>query len=117
MKILRNLPVTPLAIACLLLAGTAAKAGTLAINLLAPFQSGPGNVFAFDATVTNTSGSTVFLSADAFNVDSPLMVGQPVLPDPDFPGALEFLHRLAIQRGCTSRNAGWCLHRIVRDPG
>ena len=74
MKILRNLPVTPLAITCLLLAGTAARAGTLSINLLAPFQSGPGNVFAFNATVTNTSGSTVFLNADAFNVAAPLMV-------------------------------------------
>ena len=74
MKISRNLPVIALAIACLLLSGTAARAGTLSINLLAPFQSGAGNVFAFDATVTNTSGSTVFLNADAFNVDSPLMV-------------------------------------------
>jgi hypothetical protein len=74
MKILRNLPVTPLAIACLLLAGTAAKAGTLSITLFAPFQSGAGKVFAFDATVTNTSGSTVFLNADAFSVASPLMV-------------------------------------------
>lgn len=74
MKILRNLPVTPLAIACLLLAGTAAKAGTLSIDLLAPFQSGPGSLFAFTATVTNTSGSTVFLNGDAFNVDSPLTV-------------------------------------------
>src|SRR5215471_5148923 len=74
MKILRNLPVTPIAIACLLLASTAAKAGTLSITLLAPFQSGAAKVFAFDATVTNTSGSTVFLNADAFSVASPLMV-------------------------------------------
>ena len=74
MKILRNLPVTPLAMAYLLMAGTAAKASTLSVNLSAPFQSGSGKVFAFNATVTNTSGSTVFLNADAFNVGSPLMV-------------------------------------------
>jgi hypothetical protein len=74
MKILRDLPVTPFAIACLLLAGTIARASTLSIHLLAPFQSGDGNVFEFNATVTNTSNSTVFLNADAFNVDFPLMV-------------------------------------------
>lgn len=72
MKSSRNLPVMPLAIACLLLAGTAANAGTLSINLIAPFQSGAENVFAFTATVTNTSGSIVYLNADAFSVDSPL---------------------------------------------
>jgi hypothetical protein len=72
MKGLRNLPVMPLAIACFLLAGTAAKAGSLSINLFAPFQSGAENVFAFNATVTNTSGSIVYLNADAFSVDSPL---------------------------------------------
>jgi hypothetical protein len=71
-KILKNLPVMPLAIACLLLAGTVAKASSLSINLLAPFQSGPGNVFAFNATVTNTTGSIVYLNADAFSVASPL---------------------------------------------
>ena len=74
MKSLRNLPVMPLAIACLLLAGTAAKASSLSIDLLAPFQSGPAGVFSFSATVTNTSGSIVYLNADAFSVDSPLTV-------------------------------------------
>ena len=118
MKILRNLPVMPLAIACLLLAGTAAKAGTLSINLFAPFQSGAGNVFAFNATVTNTSGSIVYLNADAFNVDSPLTLDDsPFFLIPAFPGAHEFLHGLAVQRGRTRRNTGRCLHGIVRDPG
>src|ERR1019366_2483556 len=74
MKSLRNLPVMPLAIACFLLAGTSANAGSLSINLFSAFQSGAANVFAFNATVTNTSGSIVYLNADNFSVDSPLMV-------------------------------------------
>jgi hypothetical protein len=74
MKKLRSFPVFSLAIACLLLAGTAAKASPLSITLNSAFQYGFAGVFPFSATVTNTSGSTVFLNADAFNVDSPLIV-------------------------------------------
>jgi PEP-CTERM motif len=74
MKRLRSLPVLSLAIACFLLAGMPAKASPLAITLATPFQSGPQNVFAFGATVTNNSGATVFLNADSFNVDAPLTV-------------------------------------------
>jgi hypothetical protein len=74
MKSLKSLPVLSLAITCFLLAGTPAKADPLSITLAAPFQSGPENVFAFIATVTNTSLTTVYLNADSFNVDAPLTV-------------------------------------------
>lgn len=66
--------VLPLAIASLLLASTAAKAGSLSINLSAPYQTGSESVFAFVATVTNTSGSTVYLNADTFSVNAPLVL-------------------------------------------
>jgi uncharacterized protein affecting Mg2+/Co2+ transport len=77
MKSLINLPVLSLAIAGLLLAGTAAKADPLTITLAAPFQSGVMDevpVFAFDATVTNNSSSTVYLNADDWSVTAPLTV-------------------------------------------
>jgi hypothetical protein len=74
MKSLRSLPLLSLAIACFLLAGTPAKAGPLSITLASPFQSGSQDVFAFNATVTNTSGATVYLNGDSFNVDAPLTV-------------------------------------------
>ena len=90
----RSLQVLPLAIACLLLAGTAAKAGSLSINLFAPYQIGSEAVFAFDATVTNTSGSTVYLNADAFSVnaplvldDSPFLISYPLLLSAAGPGS------------------------------
>jgi hypothetical protein len=35
------------------------------------YQAGPGGVFTFSATVTNTGTSTVFLNSDSSNVDSP----------------------------------------------
>jgi hypothetical protein len=74
MKKLSSLPVLFLTTACFLLAGTAAKADILSITLAMPFQSVPGTVFAFDATVTNNSSQTVYLNADSSNVDSPLSV-------------------------------------------
>jgi len=74
MKSLMRLQVLPLAMGCFLLGGAAAKATPLSITLLAPFQSGAPSVFAFDATVTNTSSQTVYLNADSFNVDAPLSV-------------------------------------------
>jgi len=74
-KRLGSLLTLSLAIACFLLAGTAAKADPLSIVLSAPYQSGPTpDVFSFNATVTNTSGSTVYLNGDSFYVDSPLTV-------------------------------------------
>jgi len=73
MKGLKGLLVVSMMIAGFLLAGTAAKADSLTITLLSPFQSGvSGTVIAFDATVTNTSGGTVQLAGDNFNVDAPL---------------------------------------------
>jgi hypothetical protein len=72
MKSLKSLPIFFLAIACFLLAGAAAKASPLSIALAAPFQSGEGGIFAFNATVTNNSNQVVYLNSDAFNVDSPL---------------------------------------------
>ena len=73
MKGLKGLLVVSTMIAGFLLAGTAAKADSLTITLLSPFQSGvSGTVIAFDATVTNTSGGTVQLAGDNFNVDAPL---------------------------------------------
>jgi len=66
----------PLMSVSLLLAGTTAKADPVTITLTAPFQTvGPaGGVVAFDATVTNNTGSAVFLNGDDFNVDSPLTI-------------------------------------------
>jgi len=73
MKGLKGLLVVSMMIAGFLLAGTAAKADSLTITLLSPFQSGvSGTVIAFDATVTNTSGGTVQLAGHNFNVDAPL---------------------------------------------
>jgi len=73
MKGLKGLLVVSMMIAGFLLAGTAARADSLTITLLSPFQSGvSGTVIAFDATVTNTSGGTVQLAGDNFNVDAPL---------------------------------------------
>jgi len=74
-KRLGSLLTLSLAIACFLLAGTAAKADPLSIVLSTPYQSGlTPDVFSFNATVTNTSGSTVYLNGDSFYVDSPLTV-------------------------------------------
>jgi hypothetical protein len=73
MKGLRNLLVAFTTIVGFLLAGTAAKADPLTITLASPFQVGvSGDVIGFTATVTNTTGGTVDLSGDDFNVDAPL---------------------------------------------
>jgi len=75
MKRFRSLLAPSLAIACLLAAGTAAKADSLSIALTEAYQSGlPGDVIAFDATVTNNSSATENLNGDEFYVDSPLAV-------------------------------------------
>jgi hypothetical protein len=75
MERFRSLLAPSLAIACLLAAGTAAKADSLTIALTEAFQSGlSGDVIAFDATVTNTSSATENLNGDSFNVDAPLNV-------------------------------------------
>jgi hypothetical protein len=74
MKKMKYVLLLPMTIACFLLAGAAAKADPLTITLDAPYQSGGVSVFGFDATVTNTSASTVYLNGDFFNVDSPLTV-------------------------------------------
>jgi hypothetical protein len=75
MERFRSLLAPSLAIACLLAAGTAAKADSLSIVLDQAFQSGlPGDVIAFDATVTNTSSATENLNGDTFIIDGPLTV-------------------------------------------
>ena len=73
MKRLKGLLCVSIAIASLLVSGTAARANTLTITLSSPFQSGgDGDVLAFDATVTNNTGATVYLNGDTATVDSPL---------------------------------------------
>jgi hypothetical protein len=71
---LKGFLVSSLTIASFLLAGTAAKADPLTITLDTPFQSGDVSVFAFTATVTNTTAGTVDLSGDNIYVDPPLSV-------------------------------------------
>jgi len=73
MKGFRKFLVVSTMIAGFLLAGTAAKADPLTITLSSPFQVGvSGDVIGFTATVTNTTGGTVQLAGDSFNVDAPL---------------------------------------------
>jgi hypothetical protein len=75
MKRLRSLLAPSLAIACLLVAVTAARADSLSIVLDEPFQSGdPGDVIAFYATVTNISSAPENLYGDESTVASPLTV-------------------------------------------
>jgi hypothetical protein len=77
--------------ALLLLAGTAARADVLTITLDSPFQSitNQGGVVQFDATVTNTTGGTVYLNGDSSNADSPLTVDDtPYNTNGDFPATL-----------------------------
>ena len=77
MKRLKNLMLLSLVPASLLLAGTAAKADSLSISLDPTLQVGSaGDVLAFDATVTNNSGSTVFLNGDNTFVDAPLTLDE-----------------------------------------
>ena len=72
MKGFRKFLVVSTMIAGFLLAGTAAKADPLTITLSSPFQVGvSGDVIGFTATVTNTTGGTVQLAGDSFNVDIP----------------------------------------------
>ena len=71
MKKLRNLLMLSLTIVGFLLAGTAAKADTV-LTLSAPYQTGPGGLFTFEATATNTGASTVFLNSDSSTVDAGL---------------------------------------------
>jgi len=70
MKSFRKLLVLSFAIVSFLLAGTAAKADTI-LTLDSPYQSGPGPVYTFDATVTNTGPSTVYLNGDLVSGDFP----------------------------------------------
>jgi hypothetical protein len=75
MKSLKGLLIVSITIAGLLVSGTAARANTLTITLSSPFQSAVGGdvlVLAFDATVTNNTGATVYLNGDTPTVDSPL---------------------------------------------
>jgi hypothetical protein len=74
MKTLRKLLVLSLTTASLALACAAAKADPFTITLTPAFQSGDQSVFAFDATATNNSASTVDLNGDNTFVDSPLTV-------------------------------------------
>ena len=76
-------------IAGFLLAGTAAKADPLTITLSSPFQVGvSGDVIGFTATVTNTTGSTVYLNSDTSSGllivdDSPYLNNWPLSLGPD----------------------------------
>ena len=75
MKTLNNRLILSLTTLCLLAVGTAAKADSLTIALISPPQIGSGGeVLSFDATVTNITGSTVYLNGDNTYVDSPLAV-------------------------------------------
>jgi PEP-CTERM motif len=87
MKKLRNLLILSLTIVGFLAAGTAAKADSLTINLVSPFQSGPGGVFEFDATVTNNGPDALFINSDSANVDAPAILDD----SPFFSGPLTFL--------------------------
>jgi hypothetical protein len=66
MKRFRNLLILSLAIAGFLMVGTAAKADPISLTITPDltFQSGPGPVFEFYETVTNTGSDTVYLNGD-----------------------------------------------------
>ena len=68
MKSLKTGLALSLAVAAFLVAGTAAKADPLTIDLTAPYQSGGGNVFAFYGTITNTSDQSVNLDGIDVNI-------------------------------------------------
>jgi hypothetical protein len=73
MKSLKNLLVFSLAVVGFLLAGTAAKADPLALNLDSPNQSGiDGQTLTFYGNITNDSSGTIYLNSDSYNVDLPL---------------------------------------------
>jgi hypothetical protein len=75
MKRFGKMVVLSLTIAGFLLAVTAAKADSLTITLAQPYQSIALNgTLDFTATATNTSGSTVNLSGDDYNLGAPLSV-------------------------------------------
>lgn len=61
----KKLVVLSLAVAGLMLAGTAAKADTV-LTLDAPYQSGPVSLFSFTGTITNTGDTTVYLNGGIF---------------------------------------------------
>ncbi len=78
MKRSGNLLKVSLAIAGLLLAGTAARADSLTLTLDAPFQSGPMDTFTYTGTIAytnadsiNDGGATEYLNGDSFSVDAP----------------------------------------------
>lgn len=59
----------------LALSAPASRADSFLFTLGSPNQSAaPGSTLTFSATVTNTGGSTEYLNADSFTVDSPLFV-------------------------------------------
>ena len=74
----RNLLKFSVAVAGMLLAGTAAKADTLTFTLNTPYQSGPSNLFTFTGTIAYTStdslndvGVTEYLNGDDFSISAP----------------------------------------------
>lgn len=73
MKSLRARLALSLTVAAFLLAGVAAKADPLTIDLTTPFQTGATDVFAFYGTITNTSNHTVNLDGIDVNIGSPLV--------------------------------------------
>jgi hypothetical protein len=56
-------------------ASAPANADTISIQLAAPFQqTGVGQTLIFDATLTNTSGATVYLNSDSASLAGPLFL-------------------------------------------
>jgi len=81
MKSFGNLLRFSLAVAGLLLAGSAAKADTLTLTLDRPFQSGLPDLFVFAGTIAYTSadlandgGLTEYLNGDSFSLGAPAML-------------------------------------------
>jgi hypothetical protein len=76
MRIVKSTWTILLAGAGLLLGSALAKADSITLTLSSPFQNGGwGSVLEFDATVTNTTASTVYL-----NDDDPTILGNPASP-------------------------------------
>ncbi len=90
MKTLNHTLTLAITTLCFLLAATMAKADSISINLISATQSGNGgDILSFDATVTNTSGATVYFNGDNTFAqtpltldDSPFLNNYPLLLDP-----------------------------------
>ncbi len=74
MKRFTNLLVFPVVVVGLLLAGASARADTITISLDSQYQSGPGSVFTFFGTLTNTGSDTVYLNGYTPVLDAGLVL-------------------------------------------